>query len=132
MFMDALLGRSSVVRTVAVTFEPIPTDAPRGGGGAVTRDRADRELGTASASPRPPARSGPGGDARREAELAAGHCEVRLSGFVTVAAAIARTCALLLRGPGARGAGTAGAAPDVRPAGRRVHVSRCRSAEGWE
>ena len=26
MFMDALLGRSSAVRTVAVTFEPIPPE----------------------------------------------------------------------------------------------------------
>ena len=45
MFMDALLGRSSVVRTVAVTFEPIaPERSTREVEAAVTRDRADREL----------------------------------------------------------------------------------------
>src|SRR5581483_9375708 len=45
MFMEALLGRSSVVRTVAVTFEPIPADrSTREVEAAITRDRADREL----------------------------------------------------------------------------------------
>ena len=45
MFMDALLGRSNVVRTVAVTFEPIaPERSTRDAEAAVTRDRADREL----------------------------------------------------------------------------------------
>jgi Putative type VII ESX secretion system translocon, EccE len=86
MFMDALLGRSSVVRTVAVTFEPIaPERSTREAEAAVTRDRADRELrhrfGQAET-----ARQRQSQDAalRREAELAAGHAEVRLAGFVTV------------------------------------------------
>jgi hypothetical protein len=86
MFMDALLGRSNVVRTVAVTFEPIAPDrSTRDAEAAVTRDRADRELrhrfGQAET-----ARQRQAQDAamRREAELAAGHAEVRLAGFVTV------------------------------------------------
>jgi hypothetical protein len=86
MFMDALLGRSSVVRTVAVTFEPLPTDrSTREVEAAVTRDRADRELrrrfGQSETARQLQAQEA---TARREAELAAGHCEVRLSGFVTV------------------------------------------------
>ena len=45
MFMDALLGRSSAVRTVGVTIEPIPPErSTRQAEAAVTRDRADREL----------------------------------------------------------------------------------------
>jgi hypothetical protein len=86
MFMDALLGRSSVVRTVAVTFEPIaPERSTREAEAAITRDHADRELrhrfGQAET-----ARQRQAQDAamRREAELAAGHAEVRLAGFVTV------------------------------------------------
>jgi hypothetical protein len=86
MFMDALLGRSSVVRTVAVTFEPIPiARSTREVEAAVTRDRADRELrrrfGQSETARQAQALQA---TARREAELAAGHCEVRLSGFVTV------------------------------------------------
>jgi len=86
MFMDALLGRSNVVRTVAVTLEPIPPDrSTREAEAAVTRDRADRELRhrfgqTETARQRQAQEAA----ARREAELAAGHAEVRLAGFVTV------------------------------------------------
>ncbi len=86
MFMDALLGRSSAVRTVAVTFEPIaPERSVREIEAAVTRDRADRELRHRFGQSET-ARQRQAQDAtiRREAELAAGHCEVRLSGFVTV------------------------------------------------
>jgi hypothetical protein len=86
MFMDALLGRSSAVRTVAVTFEPIaPERSIREIETAVTRDRADRELRHRFGQSET-ARQRQAQDAtmRREAELAAGHCEVRLSGFVTV------------------------------------------------
>jgi hypothetical protein len=86
MFMDALLGRSSVVRTVAVTFEPLPAErSVREVEAAVTRDRADRELRRRFGQSET-ARQRQTQDAtlRREAELAAGHCEVRLSGFVTV------------------------------------------------
>ena len=86
MFMDALLGRSNVVRTVAVTFEPIaPERSTREAEAAVTRDRADRELrhrfGQAETARQRQAQEAA---VRREAELAAGHAEVRLAGFVTV------------------------------------------------
>ncbi|MGI8505240.1 MAG: SCO6880 family protein [Solirubrobacteraceae bacterium] len=86
MFMDALLGSSSAVRSVAVTFEPLPTErSVREIEAAVTRDRADREL-RARFGQSETARQRQARDAtvRREAELAAGHGEVRLSGFVTV------------------------------------------------
>jgi hypothetical protein len=86
MFMDALLGRSSVVRTVAVTFEPLaPERSTREAESAITRDRADRELrqrfGQAETARQRQAQEAA---MRREAELAAGHAEVRLAGFVTV------------------------------------------------
>jgi hypothetical protein len=86
MFMDALLGRSSVVRTVAVTFEPIaPERSVREIEAAVTRDRADRELRRRfGQSDTARQRQAEEATARRESELAAGHGEVRLSGFVTV------------------------------------------------
>jgi hypothetical protein len=86
MFMDALLGRSSVVRTVAVTFEPIaPERSTREVEAAITRDRADRELRRRFGQSET-ARQRQAVDAtmRRESELAAGHSEVRLAGFVTV------------------------------------------------
>jgi hypothetical protein len=86
MFMDALLGRSSAVRTVAVTFEPLaPERSTREVEAAVTRDHADRELrrrfGQAETARQRQAQEA---TLRREAELAAGHAEVRLAGFVTV------------------------------------------------
>jgi hypothetical protein len=86
MFMDALLGRSSVVRTVAVTFEPIPPErSVREIEAAVTRDRADRELRRRfGQSETARQRQANEATTRRESELAAGHGEVRLSGFVTV------------------------------------------------
>jgi hypothetical protein len=86
MFMDALLGRSSVVRTVAVTFEPIaPERSVREIEAAVTRDRADRELRRRfGQSETARQRQAEDATARRESELAAGHGDVRLSGFVTV------------------------------------------------
>jgi hypothetical protein len=86
MFMDALLGRSSAVRTVAVTFEPVrPERSTREVEAAITRDRADRELrhrfGQLETARHRQAQES---TLRRESELAAGHGEVRLSGFVTV------------------------------------------------
>ncbi len=86
MFMDALLGRSSTVRTVAVTFEPIPPErSTREVEAAMTRDQADRELrhrfGQSETARQ---RQAQDATARREAELAAGHAEVRLAGFITV------------------------------------------------
>lgn len=99
MFMDALLGRSSVVRTVAVTFEPItPERSTREAEAAVTRDHADRELRRRfGQSETARQRQAEEATARREAELAAGHAEVRLAGFVTVsgrdAEELRRACA---------------------------------------
>jgi hypothetical protein len=86
MFMDALLGRSSAVRTVAVTFEPLPPErSTREAEAAITRDRADRELRRRfGQSETARQRQAQEATARREAELAAGHGEVRLAGFVTV------------------------------------------------
>jgi hypothetical protein len=86
MFMDALLGRASIVRTVAVTFEPIPPErSTREVEAAVTRDRADRELRRRfGQSETARQRQAEEATARRESELAAGHSEVRLAGFVTV------------------------------------------------
>ncbi len=86
MFMDALLGHSASVRTVAVTFEPLPVArSTREIEAAITRDRADRELrnrfGQSETARQRQAREA---TARRESELATGHGEVRLSGFVTV------------------------------------------------
>ena len=86
MFMDALLGHSTAVRSVAVTFEPLATDrSTREVEAAVTRDRADRELRVRfGQSETARQRQAAEATMRREAELAAGHGEVRLSGFVTV------------------------------------------------
>jgi hypothetical protein len=86
MFMDSLLGHSSAVRTVSVTFEPLSIDrSTREIEAAVTRDRADREL-RARFGQSETARQRQTAEATRlrEAELAAGHGEVRLSGFITV------------------------------------------------
>jgi len=86
MFMDSLLGHSGAVRTVAVTFEPLAADrSTREVEAAITRDRADRDL-RARFGQSETARQRQAADAtrRRESELAAGHTEVRLSGFVTV------------------------------------------------
>ncbi len=86
LFMDALLGRSSAVRTVAVTFEPVPPQrSTREVEAAVTRDRADRELRHRFGQSET-ARQRQAQDAtmRREAELAEGHGEMRLAGFITV------------------------------------------------
>ncbi len=86
LFMDALLGRSNVVRTVAVTFEPVaPERSTREVEAAITRDRADRELRRRfGQSETARQRQAQEATARRESELAAGHGEVRLSGFITV------------------------------------------------
>ncbi len=86
MFMDALLGRSSAVRSVAVTFEPVPPErSTREVEAAITRDRADRELrhrfGQLETARQRQAQEA---TLRRESELAAGHGEVRLTGYVTV------------------------------------------------
>ncbi len=86
MFMDSLLGPSGTVRAVAVTFEPLaPERSTREVEAAITRDRADRELRSRfGQSETARQRQAAEATMRREAELAAGHGEVRLSGFVTV------------------------------------------------
>jgi hypothetical protein len=86
MFMDSLLGPSGAVRAVAVTFEPLaPERSTREVEAAITRDRADRELRSRfGQSETARQRQAAEATLRREAELAAGHAEVRLSGFVTV------------------------------------------------
>jgi hypothetical protein len=86
MFMDALLGRSSAVRSVAVSFDAIPPErSTRDVEAAITRDRADRELRRRfGQSETARQRQLQEATARREAELAAGHAEVRFAGFVTV------------------------------------------------
>jgi hypothetical protein len=86
MFMDALLGGTGAVRTVAVTFEPVPIDrSTREVEAAITRDRADRELRhRLGQSETARHRQSQEAAMRRESELAAGHGEVRLAGFVTV------------------------------------------------
>jgi hypothetical protein len=86
MFMSALLNPSGVVRTVAVSFEPLaPERSTREVEAAITRDRADREvrqrLGQGETARQRQAHEAA---LRREAELAAGHGEVRFSGFITV------------------------------------------------
>jgi hypothetical protein len=86
MFMDAMLADSATVRTVAVTFEPVPPErSAREVEAAITRDRADSELRRRfGQSETARQRQAQEAAARREAELAAGHSEVRFSGFVTV------------------------------------------------
>jgi len=86
MFMDALLGRSNAVRAVAVTFEPVPPErSAREVEAAITRERADVELRRRfGQSETARQRQAQEATVRREAEIAAGHAEVRLSGFVTV------------------------------------------------
>jgi hypothetical protein len=99
LFMDALLGSSEVVRRVSVSFEPIPAArSTREVEAAVTRDSADRELRRRfGQSETARQRLAQEAAVRREAELAAGHAEVRLAGFVTVSgrdeAELRRACA---------------------------------------
>ena len=74
------------MRTVAVTFEPVPPErSAREVEAAITRDRADSELRRRfGQSETARQRQAQEAAVRREAELAAGHGEVRLAGFVTV------------------------------------------------
>lgn len=88
LFLDPLLSHASVVRTVAVTFEPVSADRSiREVEAQVTRDQADRGLrarfGQAETARQEQAY---GATRRREAELAAGYSEVRFTGFITVSA----------------------------------------------
>jgi hypothetical protein len=88
LFLDPLLSEASVVRTVAVTFEPVSADRSiREVESQVTRDQADHAL-RARFGQAETARQHQAYDAtrRREAELAAGFGDVRFAGFVTVSA----------------------------------------------
>ena len=121
MFMDALLGRSSAVRTVAVTFEPIASRAldPRGRGGDHPRPRRPRacvhrfgQSETARQRQAHDATATPRGRARRRPWRGqAGRVRDRLR------TRSRRPAARLQRGPRACRPGPARAAPDVRPAG---------------
>lgn len=86
MFLHPLLGGSHTVRTLAVTFEPIAAErSTREVEAAITRDRADSELRRRfGQSETARQRQAQESARRREGELAAGHGEVRLTGFVTV------------------------------------------------
>jgi Putative type VII ESX secretion system translocon, EccE len=101
MFMDALLGGSDVVRTVAVTFEPLSIErSTREVEAAITRDRADRDLRRRfGQSETARQRQVQEAAVRRESELAAGHGEVRLAGFVTLTGRdledLGRACSLV-------------------------------------
>jgi hypothetical protein len=84
-FLSPLLGTSEQVRSVAVCFEPLdPMRSMRQAEHDVTRDETDRQtrrrFGQVETS-----RQRHASDAARarEAELASGHAEVRLAGFVT-------------------------------------------------
>jgi hypothetical protein len=88
LFLDPLLSHASAVRTVAVTFEPLPSDRSiREVEAQVTRDQAERALrarfGQTQTARQEQAY---GATRRREAELAAGYGEVRFAGFITVSA----------------------------------------------
>ncbi len=102
MFMDALIGRSSAVRTMSVIFEPLAVErSTREVEAAITRDQADRTLRARfGQSETARQRQAHVATVRREAELAAGHGEVRLSGFVTVSGRdeedLRRSCAEVL------------------------------------
>lgn len=85
-FLGSMLAPSEHVRSVAVCFEPLdPLSSLRQVEYEITRDETDRQtrlrygqLETARQRQASEAARG------REAELTAGHCEVRLAGFVTV------------------------------------------------
>lgn len=87
-FLGPLLGASEHVRAVAVCFEPLdPLRSLRQAEYEITREETDRQtrrrFGQVETT-----RQHQTSDAarRRETELASGHSEVRLTGFVTVTA----------------------------------------------
>ena len=87
-FLAPLLVSAQVVRSVAVTFEPVPPSrARRAVEAAATSEEADEQL-RAERGFRTTARrsSSAGRRSERERELAEGHQELRFAGFVTVSA----------------------------------------------
>jgi hypothetical protein len=85
-FLGTLLGPSEHVRSVAVCFEPLdPLRSLRQVEYEITREETDRQTRHRFGQVET-ARQRQGSDAARsrELELASGHAEVRLAGFVTV------------------------------------------------
>jgi hypothetical protein len=88
-FLQPLLMQTPILRSVAVTMEPIaPSKSIRDVEAAVTADVADEQLRaekgfTSTARRRQQARS----TRQREEELVHGHTELRMAGFITVSAA---------------------------------------------
>jgi hypothetical protein len=85
-FLGPLLGPSDHVRSVSVVFEPLdPLRSLRQAEYEITRDETDRQTRRRFGQLET-ARQRHASDAARlrESELAAGHAEVRLAGFVTV------------------------------------------------
>ena len=87
-FLAPLLLNAQVVRSVAVTLEPVAPDrARRAVEAAITADEADEQLrserGFRTTARR---RKQQQSTLRRERELAEGHQEVRFAGYVTVSA----------------------------------------------
>src|SRR5579884_1317321 len=85
-FLGPLLGPSEHVRAVAVCFEPLdPVRSLRQAEYEITRDETDRQnrsrFGQVETARQ---RQASAAAKMREAELASGHSEVRLAGFVTV------------------------------------------------
>jgi hypothetical protein len=98
-FLSPLLMQTNVLRTVAVTLEPVaPSLAMRKAEAARTTDMADdetrRRTGFVTTARK---RLQQESTARREQELADGHAEFRFAGFVTVSArdfeGLERACA---------------------------------------
>ena len=125
MFMDALLGRSNVVRTVAVTFEPIAPErsTTRCGGRRHPRPRRPRAAPPLRADrDRTAAAGAGGGDATRGRACRgprrgpAGRVRDGLR------ARSRRPAPRLLGDPRTGGPSPSRATPDVRSAGRSVHV----------
>ena len=124
MFMDALLADSGTVRTVAVTFEPVPPErSAREVEAAITQDRADSELrrrfGQSETARQRQAQGGgrpPGGRACGRSWRGAPRWIC-----ITVSGRDDGELRPRLRGdPPARGAGSSGAPAPLRPAGRGV------------
>lgn len=85
-FLGALLAPSEHVRSVAVVFEPLdPLSSLRQAEYEITRDETDRQTRRRYGQLET-ARQRQASDAARdrEAELAVGHSEVRMAGFVTI------------------------------------------------
>ena len=135
MFMDALLGaraRCAPSRSPSSRCPPIARPARSRRRSPATGPTASCARASASRRPHASARRAEA-TARREAELAAGHGEVRLSGVRhRVRARPRRPAARLCRGAGPCRPRAAGAAPPLRAAGRRLHLHAAACAGGCD